>query len=95
MEFVWFIYFPCLHYFGTFILNPWRPKRDEAEYNKVRALQNDENTTGGKRHAMKLRVGDKAPDFTATSHLDKDVTLSEYRGQIVVLAFFPQAWTPV
>jgi peroxiredoxin len=44
---------------------------------------------------MKLKVGDKAPDFTAASHLDKDVTLSEYRGQIVVLAFFPQAWTPV
>jgi peroxiredoxin len=44
---------------------------------------------------MKLRVGDKAPDFTLPSHLDKDVSLSSLRGKNVVLAFFPQAWTPV
>ncbi len=44
---------------------------------------------------MKLQVGDKAPDFTLPSHLDKDVTLSDYRGRNVVLAFFPLAWTPV
>jgi peroxiredoxin len=44
---------------------------------------------------MKLRVGDKAPDFTLPSHLDKDVPLSSLRGKNVVLAFFPRAWTPV
>jgi peroxiredoxin len=44
---------------------------------------------------MKLITGQKAPDFTLPSHLDKDVTLSDLRGQNVVLAFFPQAFTPV
>ncbi len=44
---------------------------------------------------MELQVGDRAPDFTLNSHLDKKVTLREFRGQTVVLAFFPQAFTPV
>ena len=44
---------------------------------------------------MKLSVGSKAPDFTLACHLDKDVTLSHFRGKTVVLVFFPLAWTPV
>jgi peroxiredoxin len=44
---------------------------------------------------MSLRVGQKAPDFTLESHLDKSVTLSDLRGKNVVLAFFPLAFTPV
>jgi peroxiredoxin len=44
---------------------------------------------------MKLQVGDKAPDFTLPSHLGQDITLSDYRGKNVVLAFFPLAWTPI
>lgn len=44
---------------------------------------------------MAIRVGQKAPDFTLDSHLDKPVTLSDLRGKNVVLAFFPLAFTPV
>ena len=44
---------------------------------------------------MKIKVGDPAPEFNLKSHLDKDVTLSEYRGKTTVLVFFPQAFTPV
>lgn len=44
---------------------------------------------------MKLEVGQMAPDFTLKSHLDKEITLSDYRGKNVVLVFFPLAWTPV
>jgi len=45
---------------------------------------------------MKLKVGQKAPNFTLPSHLDKKVTLSKCLGQgPVVIAFFPLAWTPV
>lgn len=44
---------------------------------------------------MKLQVGQLAPDFTLSSHLDKEVTLSDFRGTNVVLVFFPLAWTPI
>jgi peroxiredoxin len=44
---------------------------------------------------MSLKVGQRAPDFTLPSHLEKPVTLKDLRGTNVVLAFFPLAWTPV
>jgi len=44
---------------------------------------------------MKIKVGDRAPDFSLQSHLDEEVTLSEYQGKTTVLVFFPQAFTPV
>ena len=49
-----------------------------------------------RRFNMKLAVGQKAPNFTLPSHLDKAVTLRDFLGKTsVVLAFFPLAWTPV
>ena len=45
---------------------------------------------------MKLKVGQKAPNFTLSSHLDRKVTLAKCLGKgPVVIAFFPLAWTPV
>lgn len=44
---------------------------------------------------MKLQIGQQAPGFTLRSHLGSKVSLSQYLGQNVVLAFFPLAWTPV
>jgi peroxiredoxin len=44
---------------------------------------------------MRQYVGLAAPDFTLPSHLDTNVTLSDYRGKNVVLVFYPMAWTPV
>ena len=43
-----------------------------------------------------LRVGQAAPDFTATAVVDqefKDVKLSSYRGKYVVLFFYPLDFT--
>jgi peroxiredoxin (alkyl hydroperoxide reductase subunit C) len=43
-----------------------------------------------------LRVGQPAPDFTATAVVDqefKEVTLSHYRGKYVVLFFYPLDFT--
>ncbi len=44
---------------------------------------------------MKLKIGDPAPNFTLKSHLDTTITLNELRGQNVILAFFPLAFTPI
>lgn len=44
---------------------------------------------------MALTVGSTAPDFTLLDHNKQPVTLSSFRGQKVVLAFFPAAFTGV
>jgi len=48
-----------------------------------------------KEKDMKLKIGQQAPDFKLPSHLGRPISLSDYRGKNVVLAFFPLAWTPV
>ena len=45
---------------------------------------------------LKVKVGDRAPDFTLPAVRGGKVTLSHYRGKKnVVLSFVPAAWTPV
>jgi peroxiredoxin len=44
---------------------------------------------------MTVQVGQVAPEFRLKSHLGERVSLSDYRGENVVLVFFPLAWTPV
>ena len=46
--------------------------------------------------ASKLRVGDRAPDFTLSSIDREKVTLNQFREKKnVVISFVPAAWTPV
>ena len=42
-----------------------------------------------------LPAGTPAPDFSLNSTPDQSVRLSEFRGQPVVLAFYPADWSPV
>lgn len=45
---------------------------------------------------LKVKVGQKAPDFTLPSVSGKEVSLSDYLGdKNVVISFVPAAWTPV
>jgi thioredoxin-dependent peroxiredoxin len=44
---------------------------------------------------MALAVGDEAPDFTLPGTGGRSYTLSEYRGQPVVVVFYPGDDTPV
>jgi peroxiredoxin (alkyl hydroperoxide reductase subunit C) len=45
---------------------------------------------------LKVKVGDRAPDFTLPAVRGGKVALSDYRGKKnVVLSFVPAAWTPV
>jgi peroxiredoxin Q/BCP len=41
-----------------------------------------------------LKIGDKAPDFKLKSDAGRDVSLQDFKGQRVVLFFFPKADTP-
>jgi len=44
---------------------------------------------------MVLSTGTKAPDFTLKKSPDQTLSLSELRGQPVVLVFYPADWSPV
>src|SRR6185312_3557793 len=42
-----------------------------------------------------LKAGTKAPEFSLPSTPDQKVSLSEFRGQPVILVFYPADWSPV
>ncbi len=42
-----------------------------------------------------LPAGTTAPDFTLKSSPDRTISLKDYRGKRVVLAFYPADWSPV
>ena len=41
-----------------------------------------------------LKVGDKAPDFSAKDELGNTISLSDYKGKKLVVFFYPKASTP-
>jgi len=41
-----------------------------------------------------LKIGDRAPDFTAETTEGRTLRLASLRGKFVVLYFFPKAFTP-
>src|SRR5439155_20451703 len=45
--------------------------------------------------AAPLPAGTPAPDFTLHSTPDQSVSLRDFRGQPVILAFYPADWSPV
>jgi peroxiredoxin len=48
-----------------------------------------------KEHRGLLSRGDAAPDFNLRRTPDQWLKLSEFRGQPVILAFYPADWSPV
>ena len=47
------------------------------------------------QRATPLPPGSEAPDFALLSTPDQRVSLAELRGQPVILAFYPEDWSPV
>src|SRR3954465_1566277 len=45
--------------------------------------------------ATPLPPGTKAPDFELPSTPDQTLSLAEFRGRPVILAFYPEDWSPV
>src|SRR2546422_8737998 len=42
-----------------------------------------------------VRAGARAPDFTLHSTPDQTISLRDFRGRPVILAFYPADWSPV
>src|SRR5215207_11318970 len=53
------------------------------------------NEANAARHASPLAPGDRAPDFELPATPDQRVMLSEFRGQPVILVFYPEDRSPV
>ncbi|MGA8302664.1 MAG: redoxin domain-containing protein [Thermoplasmata archaeon] len=49
----------------------------------------------GSRTPSILKPGSRAPDFTLKSTPDQSVSLRDFRGRPVVVAFYPADWSPV
>ncbi|MEO7455016.1 MAG: redoxin domain-containing protein [Gemmatimonadaceae bacterium] len=47
------------------------------------------------QHATPLAAGTPAPDFTLPVTADQTVSLSDFEGKAVILAFYPADWSPV
>lgn len=53
------------------------------------------SATNTAHHASPLLPGDRAPDFELLATPDQKVMLSDFRGQPVILVFYPEDWSPV
>jgi peroxiredoxin len=49
----------------------------------------------GEPRATPLAPGTKAPDFELSLTPDQTVSLADFRGRPVILAFYPEDWSPV
>jgi peroxiredoxin len=51
--------------------------------------------TEASRHSTPLPAGTVAPDFELLATPDQELMLSDFRGQPVILVFYPEDWSPV
>jgi len=51
--------------------------------------------TGADHPATPLPPGSPAPEFALPATPDQRVSIAEFRGQPVILAFYPEDWSPV
>lgn len=78
----------CLLLFSLAFATPALGRMDDASiYNPGELAPTDSQ--------LKVKVGQQAPDFTLPSLSRGPVSLSDYKGQNVMLTFIPAAWTPV
>ena len=51
--------------------------------------------TSTDQHSTPLPPGSEAPDFALPLTPDQSLSLSDFRGQPVIIAFYPEDWSPV
>ncbi len=71
--------------------------RTSREEENILSLDKDrrENQPVTDEPSTALQPGTLAPDFTLQSTPDQSLSLSDFRGQPVILAFYPADWSPV
>jgi peroxiredoxin len=57
--------------------------------------RSDDKRSSDAEPSRALPAGTLAPDFTLRTTPDQEVSLSDFRGQPVILAFYPADWSPV
>jgi peroxiredoxin len=62
---------------------------------KIMSADNHYHNMYSKSRRSALPAGSEAPEFTLRSTPDQWLALSDFRGQPVVLAFYPADWSPV
>jgi peroxiredoxin len=74
----------------------WRKGINKAKTQKTEFTMNTTNENRLENHRSRaLPAGTVAPEFSLRSTPDQTVRLSEFRGRLVVLAFYPADWSPV
>lgn len=58
-------------------------------------MKDHEKADPGPHHGHALQPGSQAPEFTLKTTPDQTVSLSDFRGQPVILAFYPADWSLV
>src|SRR6266540_4316625 len=76
-------------------VSPRSAATDPAVKPAARRSSPDMTNASVDHRATPLPVGTEAPDFELPSTPDQVVSLSEFRGQPVILAFYPADWSPV
>jgi len=69
----------------------WFKKRSEKHPPKGDAHQSE----GKSYPSQALPAGSQAPDFTLVNSSGERISLSDYLGSLVILAFYPADWSPV
>ncbi len=82
---------------GLVQLSKSRRTNHLKSHGSVKTGQGKRSKTGGavKVEGSVLTPGRKAPNFSLNSTPDQKVSLNDFRGQPVILAFYPADWSPV
>jgi peroxiredoxin len=58
-------------------------------------ITNQDDSDQTRKPKSALPPGTRAPDFTLAATPDQKISLSDFRGRPVILAFYPADWSPV
>jgi peroxiredoxin len=89
----------CAHESASALTARCRDRNEEKDnlvaINKGVSMKGNRHGQNGGGRSSALGPNTPAPDFKLHSTPDQSVSLSDFRGQPVVLAFYPADWSPV